>query len=101
MESLQNFRASDNDFTGEIPSDMGKMVKLEYLYLEGNDFDGPVPSALGELTKLKLLHLNDNNVSGVMPPEVCKLVDSFFLSDLKADCDGQFADITCTCCSCN
>lgn len=31
LTSLHTLRAADNDLTGPIPSDMGKMLKLEYV----------------------------------------------------------------------
>jgi hypothetical protein len=47
-------RANDNQLSGELPSDIGKMLKMEYIYLEDNDIQGSVPSQLGELSKLKV-----------------------------------------------
>ena len=31
LTSLHTLRAGDNDLTGPIPSDLGKMLKLEYV----------------------------------------------------------------------
>mmetsp|Transcript_25046 Transcript_25046/g.51353 ORF Transcript_25046/g.51353 Transcript_25046/m.51353 type:complete len:111 (-) Transcript_25046:117-449(-) len=92
-------RASDNDLSGQLPTELGKMEKLEYLYLEENDFESQIPTELGELTKLKLIHLHGNDLTGVMPEQICRLMDDFVLSDLKADCEEPDPDVTCRCCT--
>jgi len=99
MTSLRYFRASDNDLSGQLPTELGKMEKLEYLYLEENDFESQIPTELGELTKLKLIHLHGNDLTGVMPEQICRLMDDFVLSDLKADCEEPDPDVTCRCCT--
>eukprot|EP00986_Skeletonema_menzelii_P011238 scaffold5719_cov194-Skeletonema_menzelii.AAC.2 len=96
MKSLKYFRGSDNQFVGKIPTDIGKLLKLEYLMLDSNQFTGAPPTELGELKELKAVHLHDNNLSGEVPDELCDLRNSFFLSDLQADCED---DIICECCT--
>ena len=47
---------------------MGKLLKLEYLYLEENDFEGPIPQELGELYRLKVSSEIDNRQYGLSKP---------------------------------
>lgn len=41
-----------------------RLYKLEYLYLNDNEFEGDVPSELGELTNLKEMSLQNNDLAG-------------------------------------
>src|SRR3984885_7117915 len=50
-----------NNLAGIIPSSMGVLVKMQYLYLNTNRLSGPVPGlAFNNYTRIKLLDLRDN-----------------------------------------
>ncbi|XP_062103596.1 probable LRR receptor-like serine/threonine-protein kinase RFK1 [Humulus lupulus] len=55
-----------NLFSGTIPSEIGKLVNLEYLTLAANNFTGEFPD-LTSLTKLKELRISSNYFTGRMP----------------------------------
>ncbi len=57
----------NNNLTGTIPSDIGTLLDLEYLFLNGNNLSGPIPERLGDLVNLKMLSLGSNNLSGTIP----------------------------------
>ena len=40
----------DNDLTGSVPPQLGKLTALAGLRLNGNDLSGTVPPQLGSLT---------------------------------------------------
>ena len=40
---------SDNELTGEIPTELGNLSNLEWLYLSGNQLTGCVPAGLGDV----------------------------------------------------
>ena len=46
---------SDNTLTGTIPSTVGQLPKLVYLYLHVNQLTGTIPSTVGQLSSLKYL----------------------------------------------
>ena len=74
-----------------------------FVDLRANDFTGEIPSEIGELTKLKSLRLQANELIGDMPPEICALTDGI-LEELVADCDSEdpFSKVTCdinACCT--
>ena len=61
---------SDNELNGAIPSELGSLVNLEYLYLPENQLRGAIPSALGVLSNLIELSLWSNELTGTIPPEL-------------------------------
>ena len=87
----------DNNLTGEIPEEIGKLdslssldlrwnaitgglenlknlPELHELKLSANQFSGNIPEALGELTNLKRLDLSENQFSGAIPSLVGNLM---------------------------
>jgi hypothetical protein len=46
--------------THSIPSELGRLDRLQYLYLQDNRLQGTLPTELGLLTRL---YTNDHNVS--------------------------------------
>ena len=59
MISLQ---VKSNSFTGEIPSEIGLLEKLNYLFLYDNGFYGSIPSEIGNLKELLKLDLSQNQL---------------------------------------
>jgi len=101
MKNLRELNLAKNSFTGEIPTELGSLYKLEAIHLESNEFKGSIPSQLGDLSKLKKLMLHSNLLSGKVSPQLCKLVSDMFLSLISADCAGEAALVTCDCCHCH
>ena len=58
---------------GAIPPELGRLDRLERLFLYGNELSGSIPAALGELANLEQLDLSHNELSGPIPPEVGNL----------------------------
>merc|ERR1712194_178961 len=56
-----------NDLTGGVPTQLGLLTKLEYLWITETDLSGSVPSQLGLLTSLKSLQLHDNDRAAAFP----------------------------------
>ena len=69
----RSLNLSDNQLTGPIPPELGRLAKLEELYLQGNQLTGPIPPELGDLTNLQTLRLSGNGLTGVIPPELGRL----------------------------
>jgi hypothetical protein len=78
----------------------GQLSKLVFLLLDDNDLSGNVPTELGKLKSLEHLHLDLNEkLTGEIPPEICNLTEGG-LSDLRVDC--QICTSSSRCCSeCN
>ncbi|KAH0912178.1 hypothetical protein HID58_035499 [Brassica napus] len=68
--STRFFSASDNQFSGEIPTTICGLVSLDTLLLSNNGFIGSIPRCFKSFnTMLSLLHLRNNNLSGKFPEE--------------------------------
>ncbi|ORX38769.1 hypothetical protein BCR36DRAFT_374611 [Piromyces finnis] len=61
---------SDQGYHGSLPSELGNLSNLQYIYLSNNAFTGSIPSEFGNLLKLEILSLRDNLLSGFIPPEL-------------------------------
>jgi Leucine-rich repeat (LRR) protein len=62
-----------NQLSGTIPSELGQLTSLQYLYL-ANNLTGTIPSELGELTSLLQIDLEYNNPTGTIPSEFSQLI---------------------------
>ena len=62
-----------NQLSGEIPSELGNLTNLEWLFLASNQLSGEIPSELGNLTSLTRLLLAGNQLSGEIPSELGNL----------------------------
>ena len=62
-----------NNLTGPVPREIGNLRNLIYLYFGGNDLTGPIPPELGQLVKLEDLDISDSGLTGSIPPEIGKL----------------------------
>jgi hypothetical protein len=69
---------------------------LRVLDIYANTFTGRIPSELGKLKKLQYLDLHDNDFVGSVPSEICKLPH---LKELIADCLAPRAEVQCSCCT--
>jgi len=81
LENLVELDLSFNLMTGEIPQELGNLLRLEVLNLQNtsatvNDgFSGGIPSSLGQLTNLKTLRLTQLDLSGSIPQEIWGLTN--------------------------
>ncbi|MDE2646270.1 MAG: M66 family metalloprotease [Bacteroidota bacterium] len=64
---------SGNSLTGEIPSDLGQLSRLQHLYLNANSLTGSIPPEFGNLAQVRTLWLFDNGLTGSIPPELGNL----------------------------
>nr|GMD94690.1 receptor-like protein kinase HAIKU2 [Ipomoea batatas] len=69
LVSLQLFY---NQFSGEVPAELGEFKKLLVLSLYGNQLTGPLPLKLGSWAEFYLIDVSENFFTGPIPPEMCK-----------------------------
>ncbi|KAL3733435.1 hypothetical protein ACJRO7_022888 [Eucalyptus globulus] len=70
--STYSFDASNNGFTGEIPSLICQVSSLLYLELSNNNFSRNMPLCFGNLTNLQSLNLSNNKLQGPLPHSLVK-----------------------------
>lgn len=62
--SLELLDISDNELTGALPSEIGKLKNLRVLDASNNEMTG-VPAEVGQLTNLEVLNLSNNKLTGL------------------------------------
>ncbi|KAL9230010.1 hypothetical protein vseg_005411 [Gypsophila vaccaria] len=73
ISTLTTIDLSDNDFTGEIPDNIGQLLGLHGLNLSHNRLTGHIPASLGSLSMLDFLDLSNNKLTGEIPQELVNL----------------------------
>ncbi|XP_059073169.1 receptor-like protein 34 [Cryptomeria japonica] len=76
---------SNNNFSGDIPQEIGFLIGLRILNLSMNQLHGKIPTSFGNLVQLESLDLSDNNLIGNIPNELQSLT---FLSYLNISCNN-------------
>ncbi|XP_044502551.1 receptor-like protein 6 [Mangifera indica] len=80
--NLEWLSLADNDFNGsKIPSGIINFSRLSHLNLTAANFSGQIPSEILELSKLEDLFLGQNNLMELQKPNLRSLVDK--LTNLK------------------
>merc|ERR1712238_528744 len=74
-ETVVDYLVSKNKFSGTIPTDVGKLLKLESFWVADNDLTGTIPSELSNVKGLKTLIVYENSFSGSFPPGLFLLED--------------------------
>ena len=74
LNNLTYLALNNNILSGTVPSNLGLLTNLEYLYLQANiNPSGPIPTSLGKLKKLKTIVMSNNNFSqsldGIFDPQ--------------------------------
>jgi Leucine-rich repeat (LRR) protein len=73
LTNLTYLWLSNNQLTDSIPPEIGSLVNLTWLYLSTNQLTGSIPPEIGNLTNLTSLRLNDNQLTGEIPESICDL----------------------------
>lgn len=89
-----------NDLTGEVPMELSKLTKLQYLFLNRNGkLAGQVPSDVQLLPDLRILLLSGTSMSGGLD-HLCNRASPLSAVEVaSADCSGDTPELVCTCCS--
>jgi hypothetical protein len=70
----ENFGSSPFGLSGPIPSELGLLTNLNYLFLNENKFSSTIPSEIGLLTNLKGLDFKFNSdITGRLPEQIGRL----------------------------
>ncbi|KAG4149585.1 hypothetical protein ERO13_D05G343000v2 [Gossypium hirsutum] len=80
LPKLEGLYLSWNEFSGNIPSSIGKCNNLKNLSLSYNQFVGIIPRSIGNLSRLEELYLGFNNLEGQISEEIGNLLSLEMLS---------------------
>ncbi|KAL9377271.1 hypothetical protein Peur_031391 [Populus x canadensis] len=73
---IQYFTGIDfsfNNFTGEIPPEIGNLSMIKALNLSHNSLTGPIPPTFWNLKEIESLDLSYNKLDGEIPPRLTEL----------------------------
>ncbi|KAF6143039.1 hypothetical protein GIB67_041107, partial [Kingdonia uniflora] len=69
-QNLQALDLSSNQFSGEIPSNIGVFSNLQFLNMSRNSLFGAIPMSVGELKALAILDLSGNRLNMSIPIDI-------------------------------
>ncbi|KAF9620543.1 hypothetical protein IFM89_013208 [Coptis chinensis] len=61
---------SCNEFTGDIPPELGALIAIRALNFSHNQLTGSIPKSLSDLKQLESMDLSHNKLSGQIPSEL-------------------------------
>ncbi|MDQ0360308.1 toxin Cry1Ac domain D-VI-related protein [Breznakia pachnodae] len=72
-----------NNFTGEIPANIGNMTQLSTLYLANNKLTGTIPESLYTLGNINYIYLGNNQLTGTLSTNIgnLKTMTRFYAQD--------------------
>ena len=88
LSSLEWLYLHANDLTGEIPPELADLSNLTRLYLNHNQLSGTIPSRLGEMTSLQKLLIHRNALTGTIPGELAGMTELQWLSTYSNELTG-------------
>ena len=64
------------NLTGTLPTEIGVMDNLDFLFMFRNFLTGTLPTELGNLGDVDFFYLNENQFTGTLPKELAGLLDA-------------------------
>jgi Leucine-rich repeat (LRR) protein len=89
---IQYFTGIDfscNNFTGEIPPEIGNLSMIKVLNLSHNSLTGPIPPTFSNLKEIESLDLSYNKLDGEIPPRLTELFSLEFFSVAHNNLSGK------------
>ncbi|GAA0155866.1 transmembrane signal receptor [Lithospermum erythrorhizon] len=72
LNNLVSLQLLENEFTGEIPQELGDFKKLVDFSLYQNKLTGPLPQRLGSWAEFDFIDVSENFLTGPIPPDMCR-----------------------------
>ncbi len=91
-DRVQRIILRSNNLTGEFPSSLTHLTKLETLGLESNKISGNIPTTISSIQGLYNLYLSNNELSGEIPEELYEIqnINQIFLDENQLE--GTISD---------
>jgi hypothetical protein len=81
LTRIESLKLDMNKLNGTLPTELGNLVNMDLsLALQSNEFVGTIPSELGRLTRVDELALHQNSLTGPLPFELGRLLDAQVIS---------------------
>lgn len=77
-----------NLFTGQIPESIGRLTKLEELYLDQNNLQFSIPDAFDGFTKLHTVTLSENDLTSTLPASLVQVKSLKYLEAYSNNLEG-------------
>ncbi|KAJ1424898.1 Protein kinase domain [Sesbania bispinosa] len=87
LASLKILNLSNNSFTGNLPTNLGRSMVLEQLLLSSNHFSGTIPDQILSYKNLTVIDLKENVLVGSIPTNIGNLskLENLTLSSNRLD----------------
>ncbi|KAK3031270.1 hypothetical protein RJ639_035570 [Escallonia herrerae] len=72
LSNLVSLQLFENNFSGDVPEELGDFKKLVNLSLYTNRLTGSLPLKLGSWSDFNFIDVSDNFLTGSIPPDMCK-----------------------------
>ncbi|KAF9586985.1 hypothetical protein IFM89_039857 [Coptis chinensis] len=70
LNNMTGMDLSCNEFTGDIPPELGALIAIRVLNLSHNQLTGSIPKILSDLKQIESMDLSHNKLSGQIPSEL-------------------------------
>ena len=77
---VRGLHLAENNLTGEIPAEIGKLTALEFLDLSWNQLNGSIPEEIGNFKNLRYFSLSQNQLNSTIPESIGNLSELQTLS---------------------
>jgi Leucine-rich repeat (LRR) protein len=72
-DRVTDIQLSNQNLTGQLPTSIGNLNRLENMYLANNSITGGIPAEIGLMETLQQIWLNSNSLNQVLPDEITNL----------------------------
>ncbi|XP_031106325.1 receptor-like protein 13 [Ipomoea triloba] len=93
LNLMSGLDLSCNNFTSEIPFELGELTWIHTLNLSHNQIKGYIPVTFSRLRQLESLDLSYNNLTGKIPPELIDLNFLAFFSVAHNNLSGRIPEM--------
>ena len=98
LTDLRRLELWGNNLQGEIPPEVGSLGNLQRLSVWSNQLNGSIPAELGNLSNLRVLVGGGNQFTGSIPPELGNLTNltyiGFTMNQLSGEIPVELANLT-------
>lgn len=90
LSSVVSLNLHSNMLNGTLPSEIGNLSRLEFLFVAQNRLTGTIPDEYSSLSLLRKVVIGQNRLSGTIPLDLCLLREWTPLTFDAGDVCGRF-----------